>query len=82
MLFTAFSLAISLIPRSWQQPLQKSKAGEGKRPRNVEDYLTGVLREVDGVKTTSTSAQGGLDENSVKMAVFERRKCPSPNPAN
>jgi hypothetical protein len=41
----------------------------------VEDYLAGLLREIDPVKPTSIPGQGGSKESDTKKDVFARRKC-------
>lgn len=46
---------------TWQQPLQGSKAGEGKRCRNLEDYLAGILGELVPVPTTDGSRSNKVD---------------------
>ena len=49
-----------------RQPLRRTKAGEGTRPRNMEAYFFGILREL---LPTITTTQGGLDETENKMNV-------------
>ena len=70
-IFTAFSPPISLIPQSWQQPLQGTKAEHGKRPRNTEDFLVGILVEII---STFTTDQGRSEEIGTKCAFFARGK--------
>ena len=36
---------VSLIPSTRRQPLRNTAAREGKRPRHMEGYLIGILRE-------------------------------------
>ena len=69
-----FSFIISPISQFCQQPLQDTKAGEGKRPRNVEDYLAGLLREIFPVKSTLIPGQGRSKEKNTKAVTFTRRK--------
>ncbi|KAF9791113.1 hypothetical protein BJ322DRAFT_1039820 [Thelephora terrestris] len=57
-----------------RSPLHDAKAGEGNRPRNVEDYLTGILREIILVEPTPTPRQEGSEETNMKVVVFARSK--------
>lgn len=70
-----FRFVVSPTSLSWRQPLRDAKAGEGRRPRDVEDYLTGLLREIPPVKLVRVPSRDGSKETSTKMAVFARRKC-------
>ena len=58
-----------------QQPLRDTKAGEGKRPRSVEDYLKGLLKAIRRVASTPTLAGGESDENDTTMATLSKREC-------
>jgi len=56
-----------------QQPLQNTKAGEGRRSRDVEDYLKGLLKATRPVEPTSSTSGAESDENGA-VAVLSRRK--------
>ena len=58
---------------TWQQPLRATKAGEGKRSRNVEKYLEGLLQAIRPVVPTSIPG-GGSGENDTTAATLSRRK--------
>ena len=58
---------------TWQQPLRATKAGEGKRSRNVEKYLEGLLQAIRPVVPTSIPG-GGSGENDTTVATLSRRK--------
>jgi len=58
---------------TWQQPLRNTKAGEGKRSRDVEDYLKGLLKVIhQGVPTPIQGDES--DENDTTVAALSRRK--------
>jgi len=59
---------------TWQQPLQNMKAGEGKRSRDVEDYLKGLLKAIRPVELAPIPAGAGSDENGTMVAALSRRK--------
>jgi len=75
MFFTVFWFAVSPASWFWRQPLQDTKAGEGGRPRDVENYITSLLREIPPVKLAPVPSQGGSKETNTKMAVFAKGKC-------
>ena len=58
---------------TWQQPLRDTKAGEGKRSRDVEKYLEGLLQAIRPVEPTSILG-GGSDESDTMVATLSRRK--------
>ena len=60
---------------TWQQPLQNTKAGEGKRSRSGEDYLKGLLKAIRRVAPTSILAGGGSNESDTNVAALSSRKC-------
>jgi hypothetical protein len=60
---------------TWQQPLRDTRAGEGKRSRDFEDYLKGLLRAIRRVEPSPTLAEGESDENDTMVAALSRRKC-------
>ena len=57
---------------TWKQPLRNTKAGEGKRCRNVEAYLEGLLEAVCQTDPAPPPAQ----EGSRKVASLSRREYP------
>ena len=59
----------------WQQPLRDTKAGEGKRSRDVEDYLKGLLKVICQGAPTPIPTGGGSIENNKTVASLSRRKC-------
>jgi len=65
--FTNFSI--------WQQPLRDRKAGEGKRSRDVEDYLRGLLGAIHRVTSTPKPDASGSDEDDTSVAALARHKC-------
>ncbi|KAF9644275.1 hypothetical protein BDM02DRAFT_996226 [Thelephora ganbajun] len=56
----------------WQQPLRGTKAGEGKRSRNVEKYLEGLLEAIRRVAPTPIPVGGGSDESDTAVAALSR----------
>ena len=58
---------------TWQQPLRDTKAGEGKRSRNVEKHLEGLLQAIRPVEPTSIPG-GGSNEGDTTVATLSRRK--------
>jgi len=59
---------------TWQQPLRDTKAGEGKRSRDVEDYLKGLLKVIHQRVSTPIPAGGGSVENDTAVSALSRRK--------
>ena len=59
---------------TWQQPLRDTKAGEGKRSRDFEDYLKGLLKAIRRVVPSSIPAGGESDEDDTMVAALSRRK--------
>ena len=59
---------------TWQQPLRNTKAGEGKRSRDVEDYLKGLLGAIRRMGPTSIPAEGESDEDTI-ATTLSRCKC-------
>ena len=57
----------------WQQPLRDSKAGEGKRSRNGEDYLKFLVRAINRTGVP-IPASGESNEDDSAAAVLSRRK--------
>ena len=51
------------------------KAGEGRRSRNVEDYLKGLLGAIRRVRSTSKPDAGESDEDDTSVTALSRRKC-------
>ena len=60
---------------TWQQPLRDTKAGEGKRSRDVEDYLKGLLGAIRRAEPTPIQAAGGSNESDTTGATLSKRKC-------
>ena len=58
-----------------QQPLRGRKAGEGKRSRDVEDYLRGLLGAIHRVMSTPKPDASESDEDDTSVATLARRKC-------
>ena len=59
---------------SWRQPLRDTKAGEGKRSRDVEDYLKGLLKAIRPVEPTSIPVGVESNEEDTAVAALSRRK--------
>jgi len=59
---------------TWQQPLRNTKAGEGKRSRDVEDYLKGLLKVIHQGVPTPIQEGGESDESDTTVAALSRRK--------
>jgi hypothetical protein len=59
---------------TWQQPLRDTEAGKGKRSRDVEKYLEGLLREIRPVESTPTPAGAESDVDNTTAAAFSRRE--------
>ena len=55
------------------QPLRDTKAGEGKRSRDVEKYLEGLLQAIRPVGPTSTPG-GESGESDTTADALSRRK--------
>ena len=60
---------------TWQQPLRNTKSGEGKRSRDVEDYLKGLLRAIRRVEPASVQVEGGSDKSDTTVTTLSNRKC-------
>ncbi|KAF9783243.1 hypothetical protein BJ322DRAFT_1110126 [Thelephora terrestris] len=54
-----------------RSPLRDTKAGEGKRSRNVEKYLEGLLQAILPVELTSIP-ESGLNEKDTTVAALSR----------
>ena len=52
-----------------QQPLQDTRAGDGRRSRDVEDYLKGILKAIRPVPGVTSA------EDDTAVAALSRRKC-------
>ena len=59
---------------TWQQPLCNTKAGEGKRSRDVETYLEGLLQEIRQANPAPVLAGGESNEGSTTADAFSNRK--------
>jgi len=59
---------------TWQQPLRNTKAGEGKRSRDVEDYLKGLLKAIRPVELAPIPAGAEPNENGTMVVALSRRK--------
>ena len=57
-----------------QQPLRNTKAGEGKRSRDVEDYLKGLLKAIRPVELVVIPDGAESEENGTMVAALSRRK--------
>ena len=57
---------------TWQQPLQDLEAGKGKRSRDVEGYLRGLLRVIIPAEPTPTPPGVESDEDETAAALFSR----------
>ena len=57
-----------------QQPLRDMKAGEGKRSRDMEIYLEGLLQAIRQADPAPVPVGGELDECSTTVAALSRRK--------
>ena len=55
----------------WQQPLRDTEAGKGKRSRDVEKYLEGLLKEI---RPAPIPAGVGSNEDDTTVAAFSRRE--------
>ena len=62
---------------TWQQPLRNTKAGEGKRSRDVETYLEGLLQAIRQANPTPFPATGESDDRSRTVDAFSKRKSSS-----
>ena len=60
---------------TWQQPLRNMEAGKGKRSRDVEDYLKGLLGAIRRAEPAPIPAENGSKENGTTGAVLSKRKC-------
>ena len=58
---------------TWQQPLRDMKAGEGKRSRDIEIYLEGLLQAIRQADPAPMPV-GDSDEYSTTVAALSRRK--------
>lgn len=58
---------------TWKQPLQGTKAGEGKRSRDVEDYLKGLLGAICRVGLASIPTGGKSNEDNTTAMALSRR---------
>jgi len=58
----------------WQQPLRDTEAGKGRRSRDVEKYLEGLLRVIRPVAPTPTPAGAESNEDDTTAAVLSRRE--------
>ena len=52
-----------------QQPLQDTRAGDGRRSRDVEDYLKGLLKAIRPAPGVVSA------EDDTAVAALSRRKC-------
>ena len=59
---------------TWQQPLRDAKAGEGKRSRDMEIYLEGLLEAIHRVNPSPIPATGESDEGNTAIDLLSRRK--------
>ena len=57
-----------------QQPLRDTKAGEGTRSRNVEDYLRGLLGAIHRMESTPKPDASGSDEDDTSVPALSRCK--------
>lgn len=55
----------------WQQPLRDTEAGKGKRSRDVEKYLEGLLKEIRPAPIPAGVESGG---DRTTVAAFSRRE--------
>ena len=53
-------------------------AGEGKRSRNADRYLEGLLQAILPVEPTSAPGGAGPNENDTTVAALSSRKYPGP----
>ena len=58
----------------WQQPLHEKKAGEGKRSRDVETYLEGLLQAIRPVDSAPAPAGDGSVGRDTIAKILSRRK--------
>ena len=58
----------------WQQPLRDTEAGKGKRSRDVEKYLEGLLKAIRPVEPTPIPAGAGSNEDDTAVATLSRRE--------
>jgi len=56
----------------WQQPLRDTEAGKGKRSRDVEKYLEGLLKKIRPAPIPAGVGSGG---DNTTVATFSRREC-------
>ena len=59
---------------TWQQPLRNTRAGEGKRSRDVETYLEGLLQEIRQANPAPVLAEGDSNEGSTTADALSNRK--------
>ena len=59
---------------TWQQPLRDLKAVEGKRSRDFEDYLKGLLKAICRVEPRAIPAEGESNEDDTMVAALSKRK--------
>ena len=57
-----------------QQPLRDTKAGGGKRSRDGEEYLKGLLKAIRPVEPASSTSGAESDENGVVAALSRRKR--------
>ena len=72
--FTALSFVIFTNSSTWQQPLRDTKAGEGKRSRDVGTYLEGLLHAICQ-EDPALPVGGGSVERSTTVDALSRREC-------
>jgi len=58
-----------------QQPLWGTQAGNGKRARNVEGYLVGLIGALHRAKLAPKPDAGGSDGDDTSVATLSRREC-------